>query len=152
MTASEGLRSRWPCREEAPHLHDNTNTQTQWIVVFLFIPPRELTTQWNNRRPGDERKRRGVTTSKSSSAPQMKKRKTHTQFHWPGSENTALEWQASSSSRIRLNTDPWRVHHTLWEGRSRTITTASGDFIVTIILTLKTTQSIFSPGYRTGPR
>lgn len=33
--------------------------------------------------------------------------------YWPGSEKTALEWQASSSRRIRLNTDPCREHHTL---------------------------------------
>ena len=35
----------------------------------------------------------------------------------PGSEKTALEWQASSSSRMRLNTDPCSVHHTLSERR-----------------------------------
>ena len=31
----------------------------------------------------------------------------------PGSENTALEWHASSSSKITLNTEPCSVHHTL---------------------------------------
>lgn len=39
--------------------------------------------------------------------------------YWPGSEKTAFEWQASSSSRIRLNTDPCSVHQTLSESRKK---------------------------------
>lgn len=41
-------------------------------------------------------------------------------MNWPGSEKTALEWQARRSSRIRLKTDPCREHHTLTDTHTHT--------------------------------
>lgn len=103
MTVSEGPRSRWLCLEGEPFLqHKYTKQNTSLTVVFTDC-------MWGGGCLW-------VCVCVCLSLFNERARK----MNWPGSEKTALEWQARRSSRIRLKTDPCREHHTLTDTHTHT--------------------------------